>query len=138
MKTLTRQTETVRIFSHSCQSRIKTKLSVVEDAVKPSRRIQESVLTPPSLLLLLLLLCQRGLVHDLRGGRLRFLRGDEPRRSSAIHRQEDESAHSVSSSSQHKKHILLLLWFSVCRDSTCSRQTVALILVLHYNQSLFQ
>lgn len=102
MKTLPRQTETVRILSHSCQSRIKTKLSVVEDAMKPSRRMQESVLTLPSLLLLLL--CQRGLVHDLRGGRLRFLRGDEPRRSSAIHRQEDESAHSVSSSSQHQKN----------------------------------
>lgn len=126
MKTLPRQTETVRILYHSCQSRIKTKLSVVEDAMKPSRRMQESVLTLPSLLLLLLL-CQRGLVHDLRGGRLRFLRGDEPRRSSAIHRQEDESAHSVSSSSQHQKnHLLLLLWFSVCRDSTSSRPTVAL------------
>lgn len=74
---------------------------------------REPVLSPSHLFFFF---CQGGFVQDLRGGRLRLLCGDEPRRSSAIHRQEDESTHSVSSSSRDRKHkpFFLLLWFYTC------------------------
>lgn len=44
-----------------------------------------------------LLLHQRGLIQDVCGRRLRFLCGDDSRRGSEVHREKDESAHSVSS-----------------------------------------
>lgn len=50
---------------------------------------------------------QRGLVQDLCGCWLRFLCGDEPRRSTSIHREEDESAHSVSSNKAGSTFLLL-------------------------------
>lgn len=70
-------------------------------------------LFPAYIPLIVACLCQGGLVQDLCGGRLRFLCGDEPRWSSALHRQEDESAHSVSSSS----HLVLLQHFRHMRDA---------------------
>lgn len=59
-------------------------------------------------------LCQRGLIQNLRCRWFWFLCGDDPRWSSAIHREEDESAYSVSSATPTKKTSTCFLRFYVC------------------------